>query len=194
MSETTVPSGSARAVEAAGVPALSPAQIDASCRLPLLVLFISAGVWLIIGSAFALISSLKFHSPNSLADCPWLTYGRVRPAYSNALLYGFCVPAGLGVGLWLLARLGRARLAQGWLVTLGAKLWNLGVTVGILGILAGDGTGFENLDMPRYAALILFLGYVMMGVWGVITFHRRRERQLFVSQWFLVTALFWFPW
>src|SRR5882762_717554 len=48
--------------------------------------------------------------------------------------------------------------------------------------------------MPRYAALILFLGYVMMGVWGVITFHRRRERQLFVSQWFLVTALFWFPW
>src|SRR2546429_6691561 len=90
----------------------APSEIDASCRLPLLVLFVSAAIWLVIGSVFALIASLKFHSPNILADCPWLTYGRIRPASNNSLLYGFCLPAGLGVGLWLLARLGRAPLAQ----------------------------------------------------------------------------------
>ena len=28
----------------------------------------------------------------------------------------------------------------------------------------------------------------------MLTFHQRRERQLFVSQWFLFAALFWFPW
>jgi cytochrome c oxidase cbb3-type subunit 1 len=31
-------------------------------------------------------------------------------------------------------------------------------------------------------------------LWGALTFHQRRERQLFVSQWFLFAALFWFPW
>src|SRR6266851_2366006 len=88
------------------VPALrdhpSFSDSDASCRLPLLVMFVSAAIWLVIGSVFALISSLKFHSPNILGTCIWLTYGRVRPAYTNCVLYGFCLQAGLGVGLWLI--------------------------------------------------------------------------------------------
>jgi cytochrome c oxidase cbb3-type subunit I len=169
-------------------------EIDFSCRLPLLVLFISAAKWLIIGWVFELIASIKFHSPGFLADSAWLTYGRVHAAFTNSLIYGFCVQAGLGVSLWLLAQLGARRLAHRWLVTIGAILWNLGVTVGVIGILLGDTTGFENLEMPGYAAILVFIGYLLMALWGVVTFHRRRERKLFVSHWFLFTALFWFPW
>jgi cytochrome c oxidase cbb3-type subunit 1 len=188
----STPSSSAR-ISASSV-GVSLAEIDASCRIPLLVLFISAAVWLVIGSVFGVICSLKFHNPNFLADCSWLTYGRVRPAYINCLLYGFGIQSGLGVTLWLFCRLGGTMLAQPLLVTVGAKLWNLGVTVGIAGILGGGATGFENLEMPRYAALILFLAYLLIGVLAIITFHERRERPLFVSQWFLLAALFWFPW
>jgi cytochrome c oxidase cbb3-type subunit 1 len=173
---------------------IAAADIDISCRLPLVVLFLSAAVWLVVGSAFALIASIKFHAPGFLADCAWLTYGRVRPAGFNCMLYGFCMPAGLGVALWLLARLGRTRLALPGLVTVGAVCWNLGVAAGLLGILTGGSTGFENLEMPPYAARLAFLGYLMIAVWGALTFHQRRERQLFVSQWFLFAALFWFPW
>ncbi len=173
---------------------ISSAEIDASCRLPLLVLFLKSGAWLVIASAFGLIASIKFHSPSFLADTAWLTYGRVRPACVNSMLYGFCLQAGLGVGLWLLARLGGTLLARRWLVTVGTIFWNLGVAIGVIGILAGDSTGFENLEMPAYAALIVFLGCLMIGLCGVLTFHQRRERPLFVSQWFLLAALFWFPW
>jgi cytochrome c oxidase cbb3-type subunit 1 len=173
---------------------IAPAEIDASCRLPLVVLFLGAAVWLVIGSAFALIASLRFHAPDFLADSAWLTYGRVRPAGLNCMLYGFCLPAGLGVALWLLARLGRTRLALPGLVTAGALCWNLGVAAGVGGILSGGSTGFENLEMPSYAARLVFLGYLMIVVWAVLTFHQRRERPLFVSQWFLFAALFWFPW
>jgi cytochrome c oxidase cbb3-type subunit 1 len=172
----------------------APFETDASCRLPLLVLFVSAAVWLAIGSSFSIIASLKLHNPNFLADCSWLTYGRVRPAANNCLLYGFCLQSALGVVLWLLARLGGAAFGHNWLVTVGAKLWNLGMTVGILGILVGDATGFENLELPRYAALVLFVAYLMIAIWGLLTFHVRQERQLYVSHWFLLAALFWFPW
>ena len=174
--------------------AVPAALIDASCRLPLVVLFLSAAGWLVIASAFGLIASIKFHAPGFLADSAWLTYGRVRPAGVNLMLYGFCLQAGLGVALWMLARLGRTTLAAPWLVVVGALCWNLGVATGILGILTGSSTGFENLEMPAYAASLIFLGYLMMVVWGVLTFHQRRERQLYVSQWFLFAALFWFPW
>src|SRR5712691_7436314 len=171
-----------------------PAGLDAACRIPLLLIFVSAAKWLVIGSILGLIASIKFHSPSFLADCPWLTYGRVRPATVNIMLYGFCLQAGLGIVLWLFVRLGRARLAQGGLITLGVFILNLGVLAGVLGILAGDSTGFENLEMPRYGALLVFLGYLMIGIWAAVTFHQRTERRLFVSQWFLFAALFWFPW
>jgi cytochrome c oxidase cbb3-type subunit 1 len=173
---------------------MTPGAIDLSCRLPLVALFLSAAVWLCIASAFGLIASIKFHAPGFLADSAWLTYGRVRPASVNCMLYGFCIQAGLGVALWMLARLGRTKLAAPWLVVVGALCWNLGVSAGLLGILTGGSTGFENLEMPAYAASLVFLGYLMIAVWGVLTFHQRRERQLYVSQWFLFAALFWFPW
>jgi cytochrome c oxidase cbb3-type subunit 1 len=169
-------------------------EIDFSCRLPLLVLFISAAKWLIIGWAFALIASIKFHAPGFLADFAWLTYGRVHPAFTNSVIYGFCLQSGLGVTLWLMARMSGTPLAHRWLVTAGAIFWNLGVTIGVIGILAGDTTGFEHLEMPGYAAILVFIGYVLIALWGVVTFHQRRERKLFASHWFLFTALFWFPW
>jgi cytochrome c oxidase cbb3-type subunit I len=173
---------------------IEPSHIDASCRLPLVALFLGAAVWLVIGSAFAMVASIKFHAPAFLADSAWLTYGRVRPASVNAFLYGFSMPAGLGVTLWMLARLGRTRLALPGLVTTGALCWHLGVAAGIGGILTGGSTGFEFLEMPAYAARLIFVAYLMIVVWAVLTFHQRRERQLFVSQWFLFAALFWFPW
>jgi cytochrome c oxidase cbb3-type subunit 1 len=173
---------------------LPPSHHRRLLPLALLILFISAAIWLVIGSCFGLISSLKFHSPNFLANSAWLTYGRTRPAYINSMLYGFCMQAGVGVLIWMMTRLGRTVLAQRWLVAIGAKLWNLGVTVGIIGILAGDSTGFETLEMPAFAALIMFLGYLLIAVWTLVAFHRRTVPALIPSQWFLLTALFWFPW
>jgi len=173
---------------------VSPAQIDASCRLPLVVLFLGAAVWLLLGSVLALVSSIKFHAPAFLGDSTWLTYGRVRPAGVNCMLYGFGIQAGLGIALWILARLGRTMLAGPALISFGAGCWNLGMMIGVMGILAGGSTGFESLEMPRYAAGLLLLGYLMIAVQAMVTFHRRREAQTYVSQYFLVAALFWFPW
>ena len=175
-------------------PAFPLAAIHDSARFPLLVLVLSGAVWLLVGSLFAFIATLKFHKADFLADCSWLTYGRVRPAAINCILYGFCIQAGLGAMLWSFCRLGRTLLVQPWLILLGAIMWNLGVTIGVVGILAGDSTGFENLEMPFYAALLLFLGYLLIGLWGLMTFHLRTERRLVPSHWFLVAALFWFPW
>ena len=84
--------------------------IDASCRVPLLVLFGGAAAWLVVSSLLALVASLTFHMPEKFGDCSWLTYGHLQPAADDALLYGFCIPAGLGVALWIFARLGQTPL------------------------------------------------------------------------------------
>ena len=172
----------------------STSRIDASCRLPLFVLFGGAATWLVLSSVFSLIASLKFHAPAMFASHAWLSYGRAYPAWSHLLVYGFCVPAGLGVSLWLLARLGRVELARPWIIAFAAKLWHLGVLVGLVAILAGQTSGYEWFELPRYAAVILFLAFVLITVWAFVTYSRRTVEELYPSQWFILAALFWFPW
>jgi cytochrome c oxidase cbb3-type subunit 1 len=168
--------------------------IGRSTRVPLLLLFSSAAVWAVIASVFALVSSIKFHSPTFLAGSAWLTYGRVRPAYQDALIYGFCLQAALGTGLWLIARLGRTPLLWGVVATVGGIFWNVGVTVGVVAVLAGENTGFEFLEMPGYAAVPVFVGWILIGLAALLTLHYRKERRLHPSLWFVLAALFWFPW
>jgi cytochrome c oxidase cbb3-type subunit 1 len=174
---------------------VSPTEsIDASLRVPLLALFGGAAFWLVAGSVLAMIASIKFHAPDFLAACPWLTYGRVQPAADDALLYGFCIPAGLGVALWLLAQLGQTPLRGALVPVFAAKLWHLGVLIGLIGILSGNSTGFAWLEFPRAGSVVLFFAYLLLALWAIMNFAARPEHALNPSHWFLVAALFWFPW
>jgi len=172
----------------------APDTIEASCRAPLLGLFFSAACWLAIATFLSLLASVKLHAPHLLANNPWLTYGRVRPAALDSFLYGFAAQAGLGAGLWFLCRLGRAALIWPWVATAGMAFWNFAVTVGVLAVLGGDSTGYIALEMPRYVAPMLFAGYLLIAVSALLTFHARREGPLYPTQWFVLGAVFWFPW
>ena len=169
-------------------------EVDASLRLPLFALFGGAAFWLVVSPVLAMIASIKFHAPDFLANYPWLTYGRVQPAADDALLYGFCIPAGLGVLLWLFAHLGQTPLRGAIVPVVAAKLWHLGVLIGLAAILLGDSTGFAWLEFPRAGSVILFFAYLLLALWAIMNFAARHERALYPSHWFLVAALFWFPW
>ena len=170
------------------------AEVDASCRWPLLLLFTSGVCWLVFGTFLALIAAIKLHKGDFLAECPWLTLGRIRPASMNSFLYGFASQVGMGVMLWLMCRLGRVKLYFQWPVIVAWNLWNIGVTIGVIAIMAGASTGFEWLEMPRAVAGMLFVAYAIVGICAVATFVMRRECEVYPSQWYLLAALFWFPW
>ena len=172
----------------------TPTEFDASLRVPLLALFGGAAFWLVVSSVLAMMASIKFHAPAFLADCPLLTYGRIQPAADDALLYGFCLPAGLGVMLWLLVHLGQAPLRGAIVPVFAANLWHFGVFIGLAAILLGESTGFAWLEFPRGGSVLLFFAYLLLALWAMMNFTARRERTLYPSHWFLVAALFWFPW
>ena len=170
------------------------AELDRSCRIPVLFMLWKSAGWLFLGSLFALLNSVRFHAPDLLAHCPWLTFGRVGPAASTAFVYGFALQAAFAVSLWLIVRLGKSALVQPGFVFLGGAFWNIGVLVGVVGILAGDGTSYALFEYPKYAVPILFVAYSIIAGLGLVTFIRRQVKDLYVSQWFLFAALLWFPW
>ena len=191
----SVPSStpSSTATPAVVLPAPSAAEIDASCRIPVLHFFLAALSWLVVGTILGLISSIKMHG-SFLDQTPWLTYGRVWPAAMNAILFGFATQAGLGVMVWLIARLGRNPVSGVILPTFAGVLWNLGVATGVAGILAGMSTGYTWLEAPMAAGILLIVAYALTGIWALIAFQQRQTAELYVSQWYILAALLWFPW
>ncbi len=130
--------------------AVSVREIDISCRPPLLLYFGSGLAWLFVGTLLALIASIKLHGPGFLSDIPWLTFGRIRPASANAIVYGFGVQSALGVLLWIMCRLGNVRLYFQAALCVAGFIWNLALTVGFIAILGGGNTGCADRRVRNY--------------------------------------------
>ncbi|MBI2496704.1 MAG: cbb3-type cytochrome c oxidase subunit I [Opitutae bacterium] len=160
----------------------------------MLAFYASALFWLILGGALELAAAIQLHTPAFLATCEWFTHGRLAPAAQNALVYGWGFNAAFGFGLWLMARLSATTLRHGGWLFVAAKFWNVGVFLGVAGILAGYSTSFELLEMPRFVTFLLLAAYALVGVWAVTTFSIRNTENVFASQWYLFGAAFWFPW
>jgi len=173
---------------------LTLAEIDATNRVPALFFLSASLLWLLFGSLLGFIASYKLHNPEFLAAWDWLTFGRVRSAHLNAMAYGWSNNAAFALSLWMMSRLCRVPLKHYGFLYLGGGLWNLAVIIGIGGILFGQMTSVEWLEMPISVTPLVALGAVSICFWGILTFRRRQPGHVYVSQWYILAALFWFPW
>src|SRR5438067_2756133 len=173
---------------------LERARIDASTRVPVLMFYASAMVWLLIGTLLAGFVSFKLHSPDWFSDVSFLTWGRLRPVHMNVMVYGWASMAAMGTAIWLMARLCRTTLRHPLLIVAGIWFWNIGVLIGVIGILMGYSTGYDWLEFPPYAAVVLFVAYALIISWAVLMFRFRRGDQIYITQWYLLAAFLWFPW
>ena len=168
-------------------------DIDASAARVVLAWYIGAVFWLLVGSALALLASVKMHTPNFLGDIAWLTFGRVRPAHLNTVIYGWASMAGVGTLLWLQARLARVQLPYRGALMIFSFYWHIGVAWGTWKILAGNSTGVEWLEFPAPSTVPLGGAFVLLFVTSVTMLLKRRAEHIYVSQWYLLGATLWFP-
>jgi cytochrome c oxidase cbb3-type subunit 1 len=169
-------------------------EVDASMRVPAMLFLVSGVLWLLVGTVFALIAAIKATNPDFLSTEAWLTFGRVRTAHLNAMIYGWGNNVIFAVAPWIMGRLSRARIRHTSILLVAGVFWNLAVTIGIIGILKGDMIAVEWLEMPAYVTPLVALSYALVGVWVIIAFRWRQTDHVYVSQWYLLAAFFWLPW
>lgn len=170
------------------------ASIDRSLRHPVMFFFTSGAAWLAVAILLGIISSTKLHNPEFLSDCSWLTYGHVNAAHQNALIYGWGCQAAFGMVIWLMSRLSRQPCRNAGTILVAGHVWNFSISLGIIGILAGHGTGMPWMDMPSFAWVPMLLSYAAIVIWSMVQFKVRPEGHTYISQWYLMAALIWFPW
>ncbi len=174
--------------------AIERAMIDASTAGPVLFFFSSAVLWLLAATALGFVASVQLHYPRFLADVPFLTYGRVLPAYQHAMFYGWASQAGIGVGLWLLSRLCRVEMKLSGVLMIAGLFWNIGLTFGVIQLLAGQTSGVVGMELPGGAAGLMFYGNKLVSLWAAMIFGLRRQGPAYISVWYLLAAFLWLPW
>src|SRR5256886_13773158 len=121
LKEPTVPAAASDAEQ------LERARIDASTRVPVLMFYASAMVWMLIGTLLAGFVSFRLHSPDWFSDVSVLTWGRLRPVHMNGMIYGWASMVAMGTAIWLMARLCRTTLRPPLLIATGLRFWDIGV-------------------------------------------------------------------
>ncbi|MGB0775035.1 MAG: cbb3-type cytochrome c oxidase subunit I, partial [Akkermansiaceae bacterium] len=169
-------------------------QIDRSLRHPVMFFFCSGAAWLAVSLVLGIIASAKLHNVGFLGECACLQYGRSFPAHINTMIYGWGAQAAFGVMIWLMARLSRQPSKNAGTLLVAGHVWNVGVLIGTIGILAGFGTGKHWMDFPTFVWPVLLAAYAAIAIWAVIAFRVRRGNHTYISQWYLMGAVLWFPW
>jgi cytochrome c oxidase cbb3-type subunit 1 len=170
------------------------AAIDKSVRWPVLFFFTGAGFWLFVSLLAGFWADYRLSSPGGPESWAFLSYPRLQPAHMSMLIYGWGFNMAFGVMLWLMARLCRREEGGALTYVVAGKIWNILIALGVLGILLGKGTGVAWLEFPAWTWPALFLSYAIIAARLFALFLRREGGHTFISLWYMVTALFAFPW
>lgn len=155
--------------------------------------FYAALFWLIAPGILGLIMAALLYVPAlydnlPLALKPYLSFGRIRPAHVNLMIYGWLSMAYAGGILYIMPRLTRARLYSERLAQVNWWLWNLLMIGAAVTLPLGmtQGREYAELIWPLDWLLILNWALLAINIWG--TFARRQEKKVYVSVWSFMAA------
>jgi cytochrome c oxidase cbb3-type subunit I/II len=154
--------------------------------------FFSGLAWFPIFTVFGFFLATKFVFPNFL-DESLLTFGRMRPFHFDSLIYGFLSSFLLGAMFYIVPRVCATPLRFPWLSKIVAVLWNAAVIGGGIWILLGGSQGKEYAEYPWVIDIILIVLVIVMAFIIYSTVISRNERKLYISAWFYMATLTWFP-
>src|SRR5512140_10324 len=148
----------------------------------------SSVFWLLIGLVVGLWLAAEMIYP-TLNLAPWLTFGRLRVVHTNGLVYGFTIAGIFACGFHMLEKLTRTPLAFPGLAKTQLWLFNVAIALAALSLFAGMNTSKEYAELEWPLDIVVVILWVMFAVNVMGTLVKRREKQMYVSLWFIVACV-----
>lgn len=166
--------------------------------------FISALFWLVIGTTVGLIASLQFSAPDALSGVAQLSFGRIRPVHINTILVGWLSMGYVACYFYLIPILVRREgLWSELMGNITCVIWNVILLLGVLAIANGDTEAREYAELAltwrvngypiQVADWAVLAGLIMVSVNCWLTLMTGSEKKWYVSLWYIMGSLFWFP-
>jgi cytochrome c oxidase cbb3-type subunit I/II len=141
----------------------------------------------VIGMLVGLYAALELIWPN-LNLTSWLSFGRIRPLHTNAVIFAF-VGNGIFAGVYYsLQRLLKARMFSDILSRINFWGWQLIIVSAVLTLPFGYTSGKEYAELEWPIDIAIALIWVVFG-WNMFgTILKRRVKHMYVAIWFYIAT------
>jgi cytochrome c oxidase cbb3-type subunit I/II len=144
--------------------------------------------WGIIGMTVGLLLALLFIFPNITEGISWLSFGRLRPLHTNAVIFAFVGNAIFAGVYYSSQRLLKARMFSDGLSNINFWGWQLIIVAAALTLPLGYTSSKEYAELEWPIDIAIAVIWVAFG-WNLIgTILKRRQRHLYVAIWFYLAT------
>ncbi len=141
-------------------------------------------VWGIVGMAVGVLLAAQLAWPALNFEIPWLTYGRIRPLHTNAVIFAFGGCALMGTALYVVQRTCKVRVisdALAWFVFWG---WQTVIVAAAITLPLGITSTKEYAELEWPIDILITLVWVAFAIVFFGTIARRKVSHIFVANWF----------
>ncbi len=154
---------------------------------------VSALAWMAIGISLGFIQATEFIAPDFAHGIPWLVFSRIRQAHVNGLLFGWISMGMVACWYYIVPRLTGRKIYSEKLGNFVMVLWNVALLVGLVGLVFGwtQAREYAELAWPIDIGIMAVLILTAYNIFKTIS--ARVEKPLYVSNWYIMGTLIWFP-
>ncbi|MCU0754925.1 MAG: cytochrome-c oxidase, cbb3-type subunit I [Xanthomonadales bacterium] len=146
-------------------------------------------VWGIVGMTVGVLIAAQLAFPALNFDIPWLTYGRLRPLHTNAVIFAFGGCALFATSYWVVQRTCKATLFGGKLAEFTFWGWQLVILLAAITLPLGITQGKEYAELAWPIDLLIAVVWVSYGVVFFGTIVRRQSEHIYVANWFYASMI-----
>ena len=142
----------------------------------------------VVGMLVGLLAALQLVFPGLGFATDFLSFGRIRPLHTNAVIFAF-VGNGIFAGVYYsLQRLLKTRMWSDLLSNINFWGWQLIILSAVLTLPFGYTTGKEYAELEWPIDIAIALIWVVFGLNMIMTLVHRRERHIYVAIWFYIAT------
>ena len=145
-------------------------------------------IWGVIGFLVGLTVALKLIWPDLLGFIPELSYGRLRPLHTNAVIFAFAGNAIFYGVYYSLPRLCKTPMWSTLLSKIHFWGWQAIIVSAVLTLPFGITTSKEYAELEWPIDIAITLIWVVFGINMIMTIIKRREKHLYVAIWFYLAT------
>lgn len=142
----------------------------------------------VVGMLVGLILAFMFLFPNVTSGISFLSFGRLRPLHTNAVIFAFVGNAMFAGVYYSMQRLLKARMFSDFLSKLHFWGWQLIIVAAAVTLPLGYTTSKEYAELEWPIDIAIALIWVVFGVNMIGTIIKRRERHIYVAIWFYIAT------
>jgi cytochrome c oxidase cbb3-type subunit 1 len=141
-------------------------------------------VWGVVGMLVGVIIAAQLAFPALNFDIPWLTYGRLRPLHTNAVIFAFGGSALFATSYYVVQRTSQVRLFSDALASLTFWGWQLVIVLAAITLPMGFTSGKEYAELEWPIDILIALVWVSYAVVFFGTLIKRKVSHIYVANWF----------